>query len=159
MCQSSTSVLSTIPLSKDTVQRRIDEMEDDFESQLVQILSKTDHALQIDESTVRDNEALLMGYVRLVHEKRQKKKCCSLFHCNQTQKPYRYLRLSRISTKLKGYQCRTCSAPPTELTTCNTFGIGYCGAIDICEASISIFHLNFIRENDLLDIVINGYCE
>ena len=61
MCQSSTPVLSTIPLSNDTVQRRIDEMGDDVESQLVQILSKTDHALQIDESTVRVNEALLKG--------------------------------------------------------------------------------------------------
>ena len=72
MCQSSTPVLSTIPLSNDTVQRRIDEMGDDVESQLVQILSKADHALQIDESTVRDNEALLMGYVRFVHEKETK---------------------------------------------------------------------------------------
>ena len=50
-------VLGTIPLSNGTVQRRIDEMGDDVESQLVQILSKTDHAFQIDESTVRDNEA------------------------------------------------------------------------------------------------------
>ena len=40
------------------------------------------------------------------------------------------------------------------LMTCNTFSIRYSGVIDICEASISIFHLNFIRENDLLDIVI-----
>ena len=63
MCQSSTPVLSTVPLSNDTVQRCIDEMGDDVESQLVQILSRTDHALQIDESTVRDNEALLMGSV------------------------------------------------------------------------------------------------
>ena len=31
MCQSSTPVLSTIPLSNDTVQRRIDEMGDDVE--------------------------------------------------------------------------------------------------------------------------------
>ena len=38
--------------------------------------------------------------------------------------------------------------------TCNTFGIRFSGVIDICEASISIFHLNFIRKDDLLDIVI-----
>ncbi|KAI6647537.1 SCAN domain protein [Oopsacas minuta] len=63
MCQSSTSVLSTIPLNNDMAQRLIDKMGDDVESQLVQILSRTDHALQIDESTARDNEALLMGYV------------------------------------------------------------------------------------------------
>ena len=72
MCQSSTPVLSTVPLSNDTVQRRIDEMGDDVESQLVQILSRTVHALQIDESTVSDNETLLMGYVRFVHEKETK---------------------------------------------------------------------------------------
>ena len=72
ICQSSTPVLSTVPLSNDTVQRHIDEMGDDVESQLFQILSRTDHALQIDESTVRDNEALLMGYVRFVHEKETK---------------------------------------------------------------------------------------
>ena len=109
-------VLGTIPLSNGTVQRRIDEMGDDVESQLVQILSKTDHAFQIDESTVRDNEALLIATYGLCIKRRQKKKCCSLFHCHQTQKPYRYLRLSRIYTKLKGYQCRTLySSPPTEL--------------------------------------------
>ena len=38
--------------------------------------------------------------------------------------------------------------------TCNTFGIRYSDVIDICKASISIFHLNFTRENDLLDIVL-----
>ena len=54
MCQSSTLVLSTVPLSND-------KMGDDVESQLVQILSRTDHVLQIDEPTVRDNEALSMG--------------------------------------------------------------------------------------------------
>ena len=59
MCQSSTPVLSTVALSNDTVQRRINEMGDDVESQLVQILSKTDYALQIDESTVRGNEAVI----------------------------------------------------------------------------------------------------
>ena len=66
MCQSSTPVLSTVPLSNDTVQGRIDEMGDDVESQLVQILSKTDHALQIDESTVRDNEAVITDGLRTV---------------------------------------------------------------------------------------------
>ena len=38
--------------------------------------------------------------------------------------------------------------------TCNTYGIRYSDAIHICEAAISIFHLYFIRENDLLDIVV-----
>ena len=38
--------------------------------------------------------------------------------------------------------------------TCDTFGIKYSDVSDICEVSISIFHLNFIRENDLLGILI-----
>ena len=38
--------------------------------------------------------------------------------------------------------------------TCNTFGIRYSGVIGICDESISICHLHFITENDLLDIVI-----
>ena len=38
--------------------------------------------------------------------------------------------------------------------TCNTFGIRYSGVIDICEASNSIFHIYFIRENDLLELMI-----
>ena len=119
MCQSSTPVLSTVPLSNDTVQRRIDEMGDDVESQLVQILSRTDHALQIDESTVRDNEALLMGYVRFVHEKETKEEMLFVISLPSDTKAISLLRLSRISMKLKGYQCRTLySAPLTELPPC-----------------------------------------
>ena len=38
--------------------------------------------------------------------------------------------------------------------TCKTFGIRDSGVVNICEASISIFHLDFIGENDSLDIVI-----
>jgi len=70
MGQSSAPILKAIPLSNNTVQRRIDEMGQDVESQLVQILRTTDHSLQIDESTLRDNEALLLGYVRFIHEKK-----------------------------------------------------------------------------------------
>ena len=35
--------------------------------QLVEILSVSKHSLQIDESTLSDNESLLLGYVRFIH--------------------------------------------------------------------------------------------
>ena len=38
--------------------------------------------------------------------------------------------------------------------TCNALGIRYSGVIGICWVSVSIFHLNFIIEKNLLDIVI-----
>ena len=69
MDQSSASVLKAVSLSNSTVQRRIDEMGADVEKKLVEILTTTKHSLQVDESTLRDNEALLLGYVRVIHHK------------------------------------------------------------------------------------------
>ena len=65
--QSASSVLRAVPLSNDTVARRIDEMSSDVLKQFVDILSVTKHSLQIDESTLSNNESLLLGYVRFVH--------------------------------------------------------------------------------------------
>nr|XP_039259582.1 SCAN domain-containing protein 3-like [Styela clava] len=67
MKQNSSSVLRAVPLSNNTVQRRIDEMSSDVLKQLVEILSVTKHSLQIDESTLSNNESLLLGYVRFIH--------------------------------------------------------------------------------------------
>ena len=65
--QNASSILRAVPLSKDTVQRRFDEMSSDVLKQLVEILSISKHSLQIDESTFGDNESLLLGYVRFIH--------------------------------------------------------------------------------------------
>ena len=56
--------LASLPLSNDTVRRRIDERAIDVKSQLTDILRNTKFSLALDESTVRDSEALLLSYVR-----------------------------------------------------------------------------------------------
>ena len=61
------SVLGAVPPSNGTVQRRIDEMSFDVLNQLVEILSVSKHSLQINESTLSNNELLLLGYVRFIH--------------------------------------------------------------------------------------------
>ena len=56
--------LASLPLSNDTVRRRIDEIAIDVKSQLNDILRNTKFSWVLDESAVRDSEALLLGYTR-----------------------------------------------------------------------------------------------
>ena len=66
MNQSPQEVTSVIPLSNSSVSRRIDEMAADVENQLVSKLQVNDFSLQLDESTLPDNSALLMAFVRFL---------------------------------------------------------------------------------------------
>jgi len=58
-------VLKSLPLSNNTVARRIKEMADDVEELLAK-LRYSEFGMAIDESTLRDSEALLMAYVRYI---------------------------------------------------------------------------------------------
>jgi hypothetical protein len=61
-------VTTNLPLSNNSVGRRIDEMAANVEEQLVKKLQQVKFALQVDESVVRDSEALLLAYVRFIDE-------------------------------------------------------------------------------------------
>ena len=59
-------ILKRIPLSNNTVQRRTDDMSHDVESFLCNYLQTNHFSIQLDESTLPGNEALLLAYVRFV---------------------------------------------------------------------------------------------
>ena len=62
----SQTISRTIPLSYSSASPRIDEMSDDIESSLCDELCSIEFALELDESTVRDNEALLLAHVAFI---------------------------------------------------------------------------------------------
>ncbi|KFD56756.1 hypothetical protein M513_02433 [Trichuris suis] len=68
VCMPATEIIKKIPLSNDTVQRRIDEMSADVENTLCNVLRTEEFSLQVDESTLPQNEALLLAYVRFIKE-------------------------------------------------------------------------------------------
>ncbi|KAK9406799.1 hypothetical protein NXF25_005573 [Crotalus adamanteus] len=60
--------LKTLPLSDSTVKRRIDEMAVNIEKNLISILQNSSFSMQLDESTLADNNALLMACVHYFDE-------------------------------------------------------------------------------------------
>jgi len=64
------SVIKKVTLSNDTVRQRIDEIAEDVEISLCELLVSTKFSLQIDESTLPNNEALLLAYVRFVKKRK-----------------------------------------------------------------------------------------
>ena len=58
-------VIKSIPLSDNSVQRRVDKMAENVEETLSKMLT-TEFSLQLDESTLPGNESLLFAYVRFI---------------------------------------------------------------------------------------------
>ena len=68
-----------MPLGNNTVSRRIAEVSEDVENQSVWKLKTRNFSVQIDESTLRANEGVLMAYVRYVNEDNFAEETCRLF--------------------------------------------------------------------------------
>ncbi|KAK9399750.1 hypothetical protein NXF25_012769 [Crotalus adamanteus] len=68
MHQDIPEILKTLPLSDSTVKRRIEEMQLMLKKKLISILQNSSFSMQLDESTIADNNVLLMAYVRYFDE-------------------------------------------------------------------------------------------
>ena len=66
LCPNKLDELRQVPLSDNTMKRRIDEMAADVEVQLITRLKNSPLAIQLDESTTVANESLLLGWVRYI---------------------------------------------------------------------------------------------
>ncbi|GFY49327.1 SCAN domain-containing protein 3, partial [Trichonephila inaurata madagascariensis] len=61
--------IAHVPLSADTVTRRIEEIAEDIEAQLFERINASPwYALQVDESTDIDNKAILLAYVHYLYQ-------------------------------------------------------------------------------------------
>ena len=58
--------IKSVPLSAETVKRRIDDMAQNFQQQLLDKVRESKFAIQLDESTTVSSEALLLIYVRYI---------------------------------------------------------------------------------------------
>ncbi|XP_050527964.1 SCAN domain-containing protein 3-like [Daktulosphaira vitifoliae] len=65
----SNKMIKSISLINDTVSKRTDEMAGEIENKLINYLRENNFALQIDESTLTDNKAILLAYVRFINER------------------------------------------------------------------------------------------
>nr|XP_042717488.1 protein ZBED8-like [Chrysemys picta bellii] len=63
-------ITKKISLSNNTVQRRTDEMAQDVEDSLCEYLKTSQFSIQLDESTLPGNEALLLAYMRFIKEEK-----------------------------------------------------------------------------------------
>lgn len=57
-----------IPISNNSVWKPVVEMSEDVKKQFIKILAKVEFSLQLGESTVRHNKAVLIAYAKFAHD-------------------------------------------------------------------------------------------
>lgn len=83
MDEKSAAKLKTIPLSNDTIARRICDISNDLEDQLIQKIKEIRFALQVDEATDSNKDSLFISYVRFVNSESM---CEDLLFCKYIKK-------------------------------------------------------------------------
>ncbi|CAH2018976.1 unnamed protein product [Acanthoscelides obtectus] len=97
-------IIKRIPLSNNTVERRIDEMSSDIESFLCNYLQTTHFSIQLDESTLPDNAALLLAY-SFYYESRNLRRTALRKNFDNDTKAF-YIGICYCSTKFSGLRDR-----------------------------------------------------
>ena len=92
-----TNKLRSVPLSNNTVSCSINKMSDNIETKVRLKLQETEFSIQLDESTVRDDKALLLAYVRFIEDK---KICEEMLFCHSL---VTFCQGEIIFSNLKGY--------------------------------------------------------
>ena len=92
----------SVPLSNNAVSRRINEISDNIEAQVCIKLQETEFSIQLDESTVHDNQALLLAYVRFINNKKFVKRRCFVIHWKHFAKEKTFFSNLKSYLNLKG---------------------------------------------------------
>ena len=100
--------INSIPLSNDTIRRRIEKLSENVESQLIEkIKDSTVFAIQIDESCDISKKAILICYVRyidfILEEIKEEFLCCIELVSHTTSDEIIYIWLADIVVLLKEF--------------------------------------------------------
>ncbi|CAL1536805.1 unnamed protein product, partial [Lymnaea stagnalis] len=89
--------VKAVPLSNNTVNRRLDEMSEDNRIQLVEMLNARKFSMQMDESNLSNSETVLITYVRYIDKMyfAEEMFCKSLGSTTTTNDIYNKLKILR----------------------------------------------------------------